>query len=327
MLQLSLACERYDRVQAIFDGRVKVEGCNVNCVPLGAEEAFHRAFNGEEFDITEISASSYMMTLSRGTSPYIAVPAFVSKVFRHSSIYVRADRGIATPRDLIDKRVGMPEYQMTACLWARGILEDEYGVKPRDIRWFTGGQEEPGRRERSPLSVDPTVSITRIPDDQTLSAMLDRGEIDAIISARVPSCYGTNPQVRRMFENFREVEAAYYDKTRIFPIMHTIGIRKTLVEEHPWLPVSVYKAFNQAKDIALDEIHDAGVCMVTLPWAYHEVLDAQRRFGKDFWAYGVEPNRAALEAMTRYSHEQGLASRKLSVEELFHPGTLEMAKL
>jgi 4,5-dihydroxyphthalate decarboxylase len=327
MLQLSLACERYDRVQAIFDGRVKVEGCNVNCVPLGAEEAFHRAFNGEEFDITEISASSYMMTLSRGTSPYIAVPAFVSKVFRHSSIYVRADRGIATPRDLIDKRVGMPEYQMTACLWARGILEDEYGVKPRDIRWFTGGQEEPGRRERSPLSVDPTVSITRIPDDQTLSAMLDRGEIDAIISARVPSCYGTNPQVKRMFENFREVEAAYYDKTRIFPIMHTIGIRKTLVEEHPWLPVSVYKAFNQAKDIALDEIHDAGVCMVTLPWAYHEVLDAQRRFGKDFWAYGVEPNRAALEAMTRYSHEQGLASRKLSVEELFHPGTLEMAKL
>jgi 4,5-dihydroxyphthalate decarboxylase len=327
MLQLSLACERYDRVQAIFDGRVKIEGCEVNCVRLSAEEAFHRAFNGDEFDITEISASSYMMTLSRGSSPYVGIPAFVSKVFRQSSIYVRADRGIRTPSDLIDKRVGMPEYQMTACLWARGILEDEYGVRPRDIRWFTGGQEEPGRRERAPLAVDPSVSITRIPDDQTLSAMLDRGDIDAIISARVPSCYGRNPQVKRLFEDFREVEAAYYEKTHIFPIMHLMGIRKTLVEQHPWLPVSVYKAFVQAKDIALEEIHDAGVCMVSLPWVYHEVLDAQRRFGKDFWAYGVAPNRAALEAMTRYSYEQGLSSRKLSAEELFHPGTVEIAKL
>ena len=149
MLRISLASERYDRVQAIFDGRVRIEGCEVTAVPLRAEEAFHRAFNGEDFDVTEVSASSYMMTLSRGEAPYLALPVFLSKMFRHSAIYIRTDRGIGTPRDLVGKKIGMPEYQLTACLWARGILEDEYGVRPRDIEWFTGGQEEPGRRERT----------------------------------------------------------------------------------------------------------------------------------------------------------------------------------
>ncbi len=327
MLNLSLACERYDRVQAIFDGRVKVEGCNLNCIQLSAEEAFHRAFNGAEFDIAEISASSYMMTLSRGESPYVAIPAFVSKVFRHSAIYIRGDRGIRTPEDLKGKRIGMPEYQMTACLWTRGILADEYGVQPRDIQWFTGGQEEAGRRERAPLTVDKDVSITVIGPGKTLSAMLDAGELDAVISARIPSCYRVNPDVRRLFENSREVEAAYFRKTGIFPIMHMVGIRKTLLTEHPWLAVSVYKAFVKAKEIAVHELRDVGVHMVTLPWVYQEVLAAEELITKDYWSYGVDANRAAIEAMTRYSFDQGLAQRKLAPEDLFHPGTLEISKL
>ncbi len=327
MLKLSLACERYDRVQAIFDGRVKIEGCEVNCVQLSAEEAFHRAFNGEEFDITEISGSSYMMTLARGESPYVAIPAFVSKVFRHSAIYIRGDRGINTPKDLIGKRIGMPEYQMTACLWTRGILSDEYGVEPKDIQWVTGGQEETGRRERAPLTVGKGVSITPIGPTQTLSAMLDAGEIDGIISARIPSCYGVNPDVKRLFEDFREVEATYFRKTGIFPIMHMVGIRKTLLAEHPWLAVSAYKAFLKAKEIAVHELRDAGVHMVTLPWVYQEVVAAEQLIAKDYWSYGVDANRAAIEAMTRYSYDQGLAVRKLSPEDMFHPGTLELSKL
>jgi 4,5-dihydroxyphthalate decarboxylase len=327
MLKISLASERYDRVQPIFDGRVRIEGCDVTAVPLHAEEAFHRAFNGADFDVTELSASSYMMTLSRGEAPYVAVPVFLSKVFRHSAIYIRTDRGIEAPKDLLGKRIGMPEYQMTACLWARGILEDEYGVRPRDIKWFTGGQEEPGRRERAPLTVEKSVSITPIGSDQTLSAMLEAGELDGIISARVPSCYRRNPKVARLFENFREVEAQYFRKTGIFPIMHLLGIRRSLLEQSPWLAVSVYKAFIEAKQIALKEIKDVAINFVTLPWVYDDVLTAETQLGADYWSYGVEPNRAAIEAMARYSYTQGLSQRQLSAEELFHPVTFELSKV
>jgi len=326
-LKISLACERYDRVQAIFDGRVRIEGCEVNAIPLRAEEAFHRVFNGAEFDVTEISGSSYMMTLARGESQYIAVPAFLSRIFRHSAIYIRTDRSIEKPQDLVGKKIGMPEYQMTACLWTRGLLEDEYGVRPRDIKWFTGGQEEPGRRERARLSVDKAVSITPIANDQTLSKLLDDGELDGIISARDPSCYGRNPKVRRLFENFREVEAQYFQKTRIFPIMHLLAIRRSLVDENPWLAVSVYKAFLKAKEIAVHDLIDAGINFVTLPWVYDDVRQAKKWLAEDYWSYGLEPNRAAVEAMTRYSFTQGLAERHLAAEELFHPSTLELAKL
>jgi 4,5-dihydroxyphthalate decarboxylase len=326
-LKISMACERYDRVQAILDGRVPIEGCDINAFPLRAEETFHRAFNGAEFDVTEISASSYMMTLARGEAQYVAVPAFLSRMFRHSAIYIRTDRGIEKPQDLVGKKIGMPEYQMTACLWARGLLEDEYGVRPRDIKWFTGGQEEPGRRERARLSVDKAVSITTIANDQTLSRLLDTGELDGIISARDPGCYGKNPNVRRLFENFREVEAAYFRKTRIFPIMHMLAIRRSLVAENPWLPVSVYKAFLKAKEIAVHDLIDAGINFVTLPWVYDDVRQAKRMLADDYWSYGLEPNKAAVEAMTRYSFTQGLSQRHLSAEELFHPTTLELSKL
>lgn len=326
-LRISLACERYDRVQAIFDGRVPIEGCEVNAVPLAAEECFHRAWNGAEFDVTELSGSTYMMTTARDECPYVAIPAFVSKYFRHSAIYIRTDRGIRAPQDLAGKRIGMPEYQMTACLWARGILEDEYGVRPRDIKWFTGGQEEPGRRERARLTVDPSVSITPIGPEQTLSSMLAAGELDGIISARVPSCYRVHPHVGRLFENFREVETAYFRKTGIFPIMHLIGVRRSLVQANPWLPVSVFKAFLAAKDIAIHELKNAGVHFATLPWVYQEVLAAQALLSEDYWSYGVKENHAALEAMTRYSFDQGLSQRKLTPEEMFHPGTLELSRV
>lgn len=327
VLKLTVACEQYDRVQAIFDGRVRIEGCDVTTVALHAEEAFHRAYNGAEFDVSELSASSYTMATARNDSEYIAVPAFVSKCFRHSAIFIRTDRGIKEPKDLIGKTIGLPEYQMTACLWARGILADEYGVKPKDIKWVTGGLEQAGRKERSRLTVKPGTSVSPIPSDKTLSHLLDKGEIDGMITARVPSCYRRNANVKRLFEDYRPVEVAYFQKTKIFPIMHLIAIKKKLVAENPWLPVSIYKAFLAAKEIAIRELFDPGINFTTLPWVYGEVQTAMSMLGTDYWSYGMEENRAAIETMVRYSYEDGLSQRHLKAEELFHPSTIELSKL
>src|SRR5256714_12660753 len=246
-LQLSLAVCDYDRTRALFDGRAEVEGCDITAVPLEPEEAFHRAFKFQEFDISEVSMSSYMMTTARGEAHYVAIPAFVSRLFRHSGIYVRTD-GIKPRADLRGKTMGMPEYQMTANVWIRGMLEEEYGVKPSDIKWRRGGLEEAGREERAKINLPPEIELIQVPHDRTLSQMLAAGEVDGLLSARAPSCFLQGaPHVGRLFPNYPEVEAAYFKKTKIFPIMHAIGIRRSLVEKHPWLAVSVYKAFLKAK--------------------------------------------------------------------------------
>src|ERR1700724_3601474 len=270
-VQLSLAVCDYDRTRAIFDGRAKIEGCDITAVPLEPEEEFHRAFKFSEFDISEISLSSYIMTTARGDAHYIAIPAFVSRLFRHSGIYIRTDRGINTPQDLKGKTVGLPEYQMTANVWVRGILQDEYGVKPADIKWRRGGLEEAGREERARINLPPDVELVQVPDDRTLSRMLAAGEIDGLVSARAPSCFLAGaPHVGRLFPNYPDVEAAYFKKTGIFPIMHAVGIRRSLVEKHPWLAVSVYKAFVKAKQMAMAELGQIGHLAVSLPWPVAE---------------------------------------------------------
>src|SRR4029077_14191577 len=189
-----------------------IEGCNVIAVALEPEESFHRAFRFQEFDITEISMSSYLLSLARGDAHYVAIPAFVSRLFRHSSIYIRTDRGIKAPADLKGKQIGVPEYQMTANVWVRGMLEEEYGVKPADIKWRRGGLEEPGREERARMTTPPDVDLKAVPNDRSLSDMLEKGEIDGLLSARAPSCLLRGaPNVGRLFPNYPEVEAAYYN--------------------------------------------------------------------------------------------------------------------
>ncbi|MBC7781212.1 MAG: ABC transporter substrate-binding protein, partial [Proteobacteria bacterium] len=246
-VSLSLACCDYDRTQALFHGTVAIEGCDVVPVALHPEQAFHRAFKYQEFDVTELSMSGYMAQVSRGGSPYVGIPVFPSRAFRHSAIYVRTDRGITAPGHLKGRLVGAPNYQMTAAVWVRGILQDEFGVRPADLRWRIGGQEEPGRTEMVPVALPEDVEVASIGPQQTLSRMLDDGALDAMISAKAPSCFERNPHVARLFPAYREVEAAYYEKTRLFPIMHLVGVRRTLVEKHPWLPVSVFNAFVEAK--------------------------------------------------------------------------------
>jgi 4,5-dihydroxyphthalate decarboxylase len=327
-LQLSLAAGEYDRTRAIFNGSAKIEGCDITAVPLEPEEAFHRAFKFTEFDISEISLSSYIMTTARGDAHYFALPAFVSRLFRHSGIYVRTDRGIERPQDLKGRTIGVPEYQITANVWIRGILKDEHGVLPSDINWRRGGLEDPGRDERATIKLPPEIDLQAIPAHRTLSAMLESGELDGLISARAPSCFLRGaPNIARLFPDYPATEEAYYRKTGIFPIMHAIGIRRSLVETHPWLAVSVYKAFLKAKELCMHELGQIGHLATSLPWSVAEYDRLRRVMGEDFWSYGVESNRRVLETLARYSYDQGLSIRQLPVDEMFVPSTYDLSKI
>jgi 4,5-dihydroxyphthalate decarboxylase len=322
-LRLTFGCGPSDKVAAIFDGRVRIEGCELSCFPIGPEEAFHRAFANQDFDITELSASSLILTTARGQKTYYALPIFLSRMFRHSAFYVRTDRGIRSPEDLRGKLIGVPEYQMTAALWARGILSDEYGVKSHDIRWRNGGLNIPGRGERTPINLPPDIELQSIPSHQTLSAMLAAGEIDGLVTARVPNCFKEGAaHVDRLFPDFRSAEEAYFRKTKMFPIMHLLAVRRGLAEQHPWLAASIVKAFYQAKKLAMEEMSDQATLTTMLPWLQDDLRRAQDVMGPDVWPYGVPESRRELDAMLRWSVEQGLSTRKVEVEELFAPGTL-----
>ncbi len=327
-LRISLACCDYDRARALFDGRVQIDGCEVAATPLEPEEAFHRAFKYQEFDISELSLSSYTLQVSRGTQAYVAIPAFVSRLFRHSGIYIRTDRGIERPQDLKGKTLGLPEYQITANVWIRGMLKDDFGVRTQDIRWRSGGIEEPGREERAPLQLPPGIDLKPIPKDKTLSAMLEAGELDGMIGARAPSCFLRGvPKVARLFPDFRKVEQEYFRRTRIFPIMHVIGIRKSLLEKHPWLAVNVMKAFIKAKELCWYELGQIGHLFNSLPWGVAEFADTRALMGEDYWSYGLDANRHVLEAFTRYHHEQGLSASRVSPEELFAASACDLSKI
>ena len=325
-LQISLAGVDYDRTRALFDGTVAIEGCDTVAVPMSPEQAFHRAFRFQEFDVTELSLSSQMNVLDRGLDHYAAIPVFPSRLFRHSAIYIRTDRGIQGPEDLAGKLVGVPEYQMTAALWIRGILQDQFGVAPHAMRWRTGGLEDPGREEKSKLAI-PGLDLAPIPPSETLSGQLASGALDALVSALAPSCFGPDPAIARLFPDYRAAEEAYYRASGIFPIMHVVGIRKSLVQRHPWLPVSVFNAFVRAKDFNTRNMEKIGHLFTTLPWPVEELQRARALMGHDFWSYGVDTNRRELDAITRYAHEQGLTSRRIALDELFVPSSLSLAKV
>ena len=327
-IPVTIACGNYDRTEAIRDGRVKVEGCAVTYLPLYPEEIFHRVFKFQEFDISEMSFSSYIRTVAAGTSAYTAVPAFVSRIFRHSGIYIRKGAGIEKPEDLRGKRIGVPEYQITAVVWMRGMMQHQYGVPPSEISWRSGGQEQAGRHERTPLKPIPGLDLKPIPEDRTLVGMLRDGELDALFTARAPSSFlNREPHIARLFPNTRAAEQAYYKKTKLFPIMHLIGIRKLLTEKYPWLATSVFKAFCEAKALAMINLRDVNALMVTLPWLEAETHETAAIMGEDFWKYGIAENLPEIEALTQYIHEQGLADRRVKVEELFHPSVFDISKV
>ena len=325
---ITIACGNYDRTRAIRDGRVAIEGCATTYLPLYPEEIFFRAFRYQEFDVSELSFSSFIRTVAGGTSAYCRGAGLCLTdlpAFRHLHSHRRRHPQPGRPAR---RAHGLPEYQITAVVWMRGMMQHEYGVAPSEIHWRSGGQEEAGRHERTPLKPIKGIDLQPIADNQTLVGMLRDGELDALFTARAPSSFlNGEPHIARLFPDTRAAEKAYFKKTGLFPIMHLIGIRKALVEQYPWLPTSVYKAFCEAKALAMADLRDVNALMVTLPWLEAETSETMAVMGRDFWKYGIAENMPEIEALTRYAHEQGLIEREVAVEELFARSTFEISKI
>ena len=327
-LQLSFACWDYDRTRALMDGRVKVDGIDLNYLNLPVEETFFRMARFREFDVAEMSLSSYCVSLTRPEKPFIALPIFPSRFFRHSCIYVNANSGIKEAKDLIGKRIASPEYQMTAPVWIRGILQDHYGVPIDAQPYLFGGEEEPGRIEKMSLKLPENIKVSPIEPHQTLTQMLYDGEIDALYTARMPSSFlKGDGRVKRLFENYQEVERNYYRETKIFPIMHTVVIRREVYEANRWIVQSLTKAFIESQKMTYEALNETAALKTMLPHLTAQVEETKREFGDDWWPYGLEKNVKTLETFTRYHHEQGLSPKKLNVQDLFAPESLEAFKI
>ena len=325
-LKLTLACWNYDRTRALQDGTIQPDGIDLNYLDLPVEETFFRMVRHREFDVAEMSLSSYTVSRFRDPQPFVAIPIFPSRFFRHSCIYLSAKSGIRTPKDLIGKKIGVPEYQMTAPVWIRGILSDHYGVPVDSVTYWTGGEEEPGRPEKQKLDLPPNIKVHSIPEDRTLAQMLRDGEIDAFYTARKPSTYD-GKSVTRLFPNFMEVEKDYYKSTGMFPIMHTIAIKREVYEANRWIAQSLFKAFVESQKKTYEDLKETAALKGMLPWFNAHVEEAFELMGADFWTYGFEPNQRTLETFLRYHYEQGLSKRLLKPEELFAPEAMEAFKI
>jgi 4,5-dihydroxyphthalate decarboxylase len=314
-LPLSLALGPYDHVRGL-----QPRGVELNLIDLPVEEIFFRFTRFREWDAAEMSFGKIVALLSAAApAPIVPIPVFVSRVFRHSAIYVRKGSGISTPKDLEGRRVGVPEWAQTATLYVRGLLQHEYGVDLRSIEWLQAGVRQPGRIEKVPLHLPPGLRVTPQPA-KSLSGMLESGELDAAISAR-------NPGGERMFPDYVPLEMEYFRKTRIFPIMHVVVLRRDVYERDRWLAMNLLRAFEEAKDRAAARLDEVAFSSTPLPWMAHHARRWRELAGEDFWPYGVEPNRPTLEAFLQYAHEQGICARRLKVEELFAPETRERFKI
>lgn len=327
-LSLTLACGDYDRTRALRFGLIQPDGIDLNYLCQPVEETFWRMARSREFDAAEMSMGSYLIRRAKGMDDLVAIPVFPSRYFRHSSIFVNTAAGIERPEQLVGRKMGVPEYQITAVIWIRGILEHDFGVAPRDMLWLSGGLFQAGRIEKQHISLPEGVRLAPIPAGRTLSEMIATGEIEALMTARAPSTFrdGTD-RVRRLFPNFREVERDYFRRTGIFPIMHTIVIKREILTAHPWVAQNLYKAFCEAKEEFVRSFEDDSALRLMLPWMIDDLEETRDLMGEDFWPYGLEPNRENLQTLIEYTYEQGLISRRLEVESLFAPETLESYRI
>lgn len=336
LLPITLACGPYDRTRALADGRVPVAGADLRYVTLEPEEIFFRMVTNREFDVSELSMATYHVIADKARragepAPFVAIPVFPSRMFRHTSVYVNGDRipaatgagqAAEAASALAGATVGVAEWQLTANVWIRGILADHYGVPVESVRYRTGGLDSPGRHEKVALSLPESVDIAPIPADQTLSDLLAAGEIDAIYSPRAPRSLGTG-SVRRLFADSRAEEEKYFAETGIFPIMHVVVIRRDVYEANRWLPRELLKSFTAAKRIAYDELARTAALSVSLPFSREEYERAAATMGADYWAYGIEPNRRVLSVFARYAADQHLITEPLGPESLFAAETVE----
>ena len=313
-LTLTLAIGNYDHVRDVIDGQVPVQGANLIVLNLPPEEVFFRFTLHREWDVSEMSMGTYVSMRSQEDKSITALPVFVSRVFRHSMIYVSEGGGITKPDQLKGKRVGIPQWTQTAAIYSRGYLAHDAGVPLDSIDWVQGGVNEAGRIEKMKLKLPDGVRYRNVPD-RSLSDMLLAGDLDAVLSARPPRALGQG--VRRLFENYEQAEEAYFRKTGIFPIMHVLAVKTELLERYPWLAMNLYKTFEEAKRRSMERLQDITASYAPLPWlrSYSDRMKAL--FGQDFWPYGLEPNRKTLEAFLLFAHEQGVCHRKVEPEELF----------
>ncbi|MBS0122595.1 4,5-dihydroxyphthalate decarboxylase [Thetidibacter halocola] len=326
-LNLSLATWDHDRVMALHDGRVPVPGCAFTSHILPTGKLFPIAVQEGRFDITELSLSSHILQVARGDAAYVAIPAFVSRAFRHNGFYRRTGSGITSPSDFAGRAIGVPEYQMTAALWMRGIMADDHGVTPTQVHWRTGALDQGIRHERLALTPPPDLRITPIADGETLQDLLLAGEIDGLLAPNPPRAFMEgDPRIERVYPDFEQVEQEWHRRTGFFPIMHVIALRRTLAEEHPWLAGALYQALCGARDIALERLRDVwlgSANRLSLPWLNAAMERTRATMGPDYWPYGFAGARTEIAAMCRYSVDQFLAPRIVAPEELFEASLLE----
>jgi 4,5-dihydroxyphthalate decarboxylase len=325
-IQLSLACSDNPRTRPIIEGRVKPDGVDLQVTVLHPSEMFWRQLHFEEFDISEMSLSSLLMTVANGDKRWVGLPVFTSRRFFHTGVLVATDSGIERPEDLKGKRVGVPEYQQTAALWERAALREMYGIKPEDMRWWMERTEERSHGSATGFQPPASIEFHYVPEEKNLGTMLVNGELDACLHYlgsvnlvdRSNLDLNNHPKVRRLFSDPRAEGAAYYRRTGFYPINHGVVVHRRVADAHPWVPLNIYNAFAKAKALV-----DEGTRSAVAPFVDAGLVEPQA-FKEDLFAYGVKANKPILTAIAQFSNEQGLTPRRLALEEIFSPQTLDL---
>jgi len=329
-----MAGYEFDRVAGLVDGRVKVAGCDASFELAGIGDMNTDVFSGgRSRDVTEIGLHPYMLAYANeGFRDYSLIPVFPLRAFRHKSIFININSGIKKPEDLRGRKIATPGFSSTSLTWLRGIMQHEYGVKPDEIEWVVSTKDSSagvaGKVSKQESIIPDGLKVTRGPVGKDESDLLVDGDVDALFHAAEPRAYVEgHPKVARLFSDYRTTEREYYKKTGIFPIMHAVAIRNSLVKKNPWLTEAVFNAYSQAKRLMYDDMKKMGWATISLPWVGKELEETRELMGDNFWPYGVEANRKELETLFQYSYEQGLAKQKLKIEDLFHPSTLKLKEV
>ncbi len=329
-LSIKIAGYNYDRIRAIKDGIVSIEGAEVSFTVENIYDLNSHVFGPKKtYEVTEMGLIPYITQyVNNDFRDYTLIPVFISRIFRHRNVFVHVNSGIDKPEDLIGKKIGTPGYGMSANTWIRGFLLDEYGVKADDFQWIQTTKSSDGGTLNSDLGkyyFGDDFPLEIGPEGVDESELLLSGQCDALITAITPKAFlDGNPKIKRLFPDVKAAEIDYYKKTQLFPIMHVVAIRNDVIEEHPWLPKAVFEMYSKAKQKAYDDMETTTSLKVTLPWVTQEFEDTRKLMGKNYWKYGIEANRKELEAIMRYVYEQGLVKRQITFEELFVPSTLEI---